>query len=88
MQSGWISKNKGFVSTSSLAATDLHFVVVVVFLIFSRHFLFTLAVLILVKNCGLVMMMMMMMMMMVMFQILKTPSSFFGRPGLTLSHKH
>lgn len=51
----------------------LYFVVVVVFLIFSRHFLFTLAVLILVKNCGLMMMMM--------FQIFKSAVVLFRKPG-------
>lgn len=53
----------------------LHFVVVVVFLIFSRHFLFTLAFLILVRNCGLMMMMMMR------FQIFKSTVVLFQKAG-------
>ena len=75
MQSEWISKNKGFVSTCPLAAICI--LLSLLFFSSSQGIL----VLILVKNCGLMMMMMM-------FQILKAQSSFFGRPGLTLFHKH
>lgn len=52
----------------------LHFVVVVVFLIFSRHFLSTLAFLILVRNCGLMMIMMR-------FQIFKSTVVLFQKAG-------
>lgn len=74
MQSGWISKNKGFVSTSSLAAICI----LLSLLFFSSSqgiFLFTLAFLILIKNCGLMMMIMMR------FQIFKSTVVLFQKAG-------